>query len=107
MMLRSRHRRTKSIAQLRTTIQDVLRLRDGVRPARPTARPAPCAWGSPAALPVINKAAVEMAVRAGLALNCTIGAHNRFARKNYFYPDLPKGLSDFQYEVADLRAWLD
>ena len=58
----------------------------------------PVCLGLPGSLPVINRAAVEMAVRAGLALNCTIGAHNRFARKNYFYPDLPKGYQISQYE---------
>jgi aspartyl-tRNA(Asn)/glutamyl-tRNA(Gln) amidotransferase subunit B len=47
--------------------------------------------GLPGSLPVLNQAAVEMAVRAGLALNCAIAADNLFARKNYFYPDLPKG----------------
>jgi aspartyl-tRNA(Asn)/glutamyl-tRNA(Gln) amidotransferase subunit B len=50
-------------------------------------------------LPVLNRAAVEMAVRAGLALNCTIAANNIFARKNYFYPDLPKGYQISQYEA--------
>ena len=58
----------------------------------------PVCLGLPGSLPVINRAAVEMAVRAGLALNCTIAASNRFARKNYFYPDLPKGYQISQYE---------
>jgi len=59
----------------------------------------PICLGLPGTLPVINQAAVEMAVRTGLALNCTIGATNRFARKNYFYPDLPKGYQISQYEA--------
>jgi aspartyl-tRNA(Asn)/glutamyl-tRNA(Gln) amidotransferase subunit B len=58
----------------------------------------PVCLGLPGSLPVINRTAVEMAVRAGLALNCTITATNRFARKNYFYPDLPKGYQISQYE---------
>src|SRR5882724_1522566 len=45
----------------------------------------------PGALPVLNSAAVELAIKAALALHCGVRTHSRFARKNYFYPDLPKG----------------
>jgi aspartyl-tRNA(Asn)/glutamyl-tRNA(Gln) amidotransferase subunit B len=68
----------------------------------------PVCLGLPGSLPVINKAAVEMAVRAGLALNCMIGAYNRFARKNYFYPDLPKGYQISQYESPICeQGWIE
>jgi aspartyl-tRNA(Asn)/glutamyl-tRNA(Gln) amidotransferase subunit B len=62
----------------------------------------------PGSLPVINRRAVEMAVRTGLALNCDIRATNRFARKHYFYPDLPKGYQISQYEAPICeRGWLE
>jgi aspartyl-tRNA(Asn)/glutamyl-tRNA(Gln) amidotransferase subunit B len=68
----------------------------------------PVCLGLPGTLPVINQAAVEMAVRAGLALNCTIAANNLFARKNYFYPDLPKGYQISQYEAPICEhGWIE
>ncbi|MFO0706514.1 MAG: Asp-tRNA(Asn)/Glu-tRNA(Gln) amidotransferase subunit GatB [Nitrospira sp.] len=74
----------------------------------PNSQTCPVCLGLPGSLPVINRAAVEMAVRAGLALNCTIGADNRFARKNYFYPDLPKGYQISQYEDPICEhGWID
>jgi aspartyl-tRNA(Asn)/glutamyl-tRNA(Gln) amidotransferase subunit B len=59
----------------------------------------PVCLGLPGALPVLNRVAVDMAVRTGLALNCAIRTPNIFARKNYFYPDLPKGYQISQYEA--------
>lgn len=68
----------------------------------------PVCLGLPGSLPVINRMAVEMAVRAGLALNCAIAANNRFARKNYFYPDLPKGYQISQYESPICQdGWIE
>lgn len=71
-------------------------------------RTCPVCLGLPGSLPVINRTAVEMAVRAGLALNCTITASNQFARKNYFYPDLPKGYQISQYESPICQdGWIE
>ena len=68
----------------------------------------PLCLGLPGSLPVLNQAAVEMAVRAGVALNCTIAASNLFARKNYFYPDLPKGYQISQYEAPICEhGWIE
>ena len=59
----------------------------------------PVCLGLPGALPVINARAVAMAVRTGLALRCDVRSVNQFARKNYFYPDLPKGYQISQYDL--------
>lgn len=67
--------------------------------APPNTATCPVCLGMPGMLPVINKRAVELAIRVGLALNCTIQRHNIFARKNYFYPDLPKSYQISQYEL--------
>ncbi len=67
--------------------------------AEPNRYICPVCTGQPGALPVVNKRAVEYAIRVGLALNCAIQRVNVFARKNYFYPDLPKGYQISQYEL--------
>ena len=66
--------------------------------APPNAQVCPVCTGQPGSLPVLSKKAVELCVTAGKALHCTINATSRFARKNYFYPDLPKGYQISQYE---------
>jgi aspartyl-tRNA(Asn)/glutamyl-tRNA(Gln) amidotransferase subunit B len=66
--------------------------------AEPNSQVCPVCLGLPGALPVVNAAAVESAIRIGLALNCTIAPWCRFARKNYFYPDMPKNFQTSQYD---------
>lgn len=68
----------------------------------------PVSLGLPGCLPVVNKRAVEYAIRIGLALNCQIAEYCRFARKNYFYPDLTKAFQTSQYdEPICYDGWLD
>ena len=62
-------------------------------------RTCPVCIGMPGVLPVLNRKAVEYIIKTGLATHCTVASFSRFARKNYFYPDLPKGYQISQYEL--------
>ncbi|MEV6716992.1 Asp-tRNA(Asn)/Glu-tRNA(Gln) amidotransferase subunit GatB [Lentzea sp. NPDC051208] len=74
----------------------------------PNTNTCPTCLGLPGSLPVVNGKAVESAMRIGLALNCEIAEWCRFARKNYFYPDMPKNFQTSQYdEPIAFNGWLD
>ncbi len=74
----------------------------------PNTNVCPVCLGLPGALPVVNGKAVESAIRIGLALNCEIAEWCRFARKNYFYPDMPKNFQTSQYdEPIAFGGWMD
>jgi len=74
----------------------------------PNSAVCPVCLGLPGSLPVANRAAIEYTIRIGLALNCTIATWCRFARKNYFYPDMPKNFQISQYdEPLCTDGWID
>src|SRR6202140_2244941 len=74
----------------------------------PNANTCPVCLGLPGSLPVLNRRALELALRASLSLNLRIQQHSRFARKNYFYPDLPKGYQISMYELPlATHGWLE
>jgi aspartyl-tRNA(Asn)/glutamyl-tRNA(Gln) amidotransferase subunit B len=76
--------------------------------AEPNSHVCPVCLGLPGSLPVINRAAIEYTIKIGLALNCSIASWCRFARKNYFYPDMPKNFQISQYdEPLCTDGWLD
>lgn len=76
--------------------------------APPNTHTCPVCLGHPGVLPVLNKQAVEYAMKAAMALNCTIGDVSKFDRKNYFYPDSPKAyqISQFDQPIG-LNGWID
>jgi aspartyl-tRNA(Asn)/glutamyl-tRNA(Gln) amidotransferase subunit B len=67
--------------------------------SEPNTQTCPVCIGMPGVLPVLNQKALKFAIKTGLAINCKISPYSRFARKNYFYPDLPKGYQISQYEL--------
>ncbi len=76
--------------------------------AEPNSQVCPVCLGLPGSLPVVNRMAIEYAIRIGLALHCEIASWCRFARKNYFYPDMPKNFQISQYdEPLCTDGWLD
>jgi aspartyl-tRNA(Asn)/glutamyl-tRNA(Gln) amidotransferase subunit B len=76
--------------------------------AEPNTQTCPVCLGLPGALPVVNKTAIESSILIGLALNCSIAPFSRFARKNYFYPDMPKNFQTSQYdEPICINGFLD
>ena len=76
--------------------------------AEPNTQTCPVCLGLPGSLPVVNKRAIESTILIGLALNCSIAPYSRFARKNYFYPDMPKNFQTSQYdEPICVNGYLD
>lgn len=74
----------------------------------PNTNVCPVCLGLPGTVPVLNRRALEVAIRASLALHCTVQERSRFARKNYFYPDLPKGYQISMYELPlAMGGWLE
>ncbi len=95
-------------AQLRTQSKMFCGCNAEYAAAAPNTHVCPVCMALPGALPVINRAAVEKTILAGLALNCTISDHAVFARKNYHYADLPKGYQISQYELPFCRdGWIE
>jgi len=95
-------------AQLLTRTKMFCRCSTDYQGAPPNTHTCPTCLGLPGAMPVINRAAVEATIKTGLALNCRIAETAVFARKNYHYPDLPKGYQISQYELPlCVDGWIE
>lgn len=86
-------------AELKTKTKMFCDCRNDPKETRPNINICPICMGHPGTLPVINRRAVELVIKTGLALNCKINEETFFERKNYFYPDLPKGYQISQYQT--------
>src|SRR5512138_3597595 len=86
-------------AQLLTASKMFCRCTTDYASATPNTHNCPICMGFPGTLPVINEQAVDYTIRTALALNCEIPEYSKFDRKNYFYPDLPKGYQISQYDL--------
>ncbi len=95
-------------AQLKTKTKLFCNCRADQFDAPPNTHTCPVCLGMPGALPVLNKQAVELALKAALAFHCRVHERSLFARKNYFYPDLPKGYQISQYdEPLATGGWVE
>lgn len=89
--------------QLKTKTKLFAGVDNDARDAAPNTLVSPLCFGMPGTLPVLNGMALELAVRAGIALRATVATHSKFDRKHYFYPDLPKGYQITQYDEPIIR----
>jgi len=86
-------------AELKTQSKMFCSCKNDFEEKEPNKNVCPVCMGHPGTLPVINEKAVDMVIKTGLALNCSVNETSRFDRKNYFYPDLPKGYQISQYAL--------